>query len=252
MINEGDFILILDEKKHRYILRYEKNKVFHTHNGSIELKKIKKYGEIVKTSKGKPLYILRPVLSDFVFGVKRKTTILYPKDMGYMLVHGLIVGVKTIGEVGSGSGAFTALLSNIVKDDVKIITFEKRADFYKLAKENVKNFGKPKKVEFVLRDVINEGFGEYRFDTLFVDLPEPWLVVGHARESLNEGGSFVFLSPNFEQVKETVLKLKKKGFFVEKTVEILEREILVRDFGVRPKERMISHTGYITIARKIE
>lgn len=88
-------------------------------------------------------------------------------------------------------------------------------------------------------------------DIIFVDVPEPWTIVKWAYSALKGGGFWASLSPNIEQVVKTVNELKNNNFILVKTVEILEREILVRDVGTRPRETMISHTGYLTIGRKI-
>jgi len=181
--------------------------------------------------------------------VERKTTIIYPKDAGYMLLNTNISCGSTVAEVGTGSGALTVVLANAVGEKGKVYSFEKREEFQQIAKENLRKYNLEKRVEFIIRDVYKEGFGIENLDAVFVDVPEPWQIVPHAARSLKPGHFWVSLSPNVEQVKQTVEELELNGFVDIRTVEIMEREMLVRSFGVRPRERMISHTGYITTAR---
>ena len=56
---------------------------------------------------------------------------------------------------------------------------------------------------------------------------------------------------NYNEQPEWCEELKK--YFVRlKCVELLEREILVRPGKTRPKERMVSHTGYLVFAQKVK
>ncbi len=252
MIQKDTPVLIISEDNKRYLTLFSQDKKLHTHLGVINFSEITHFGQKLLSSKGKTFFVLKPSIADTILKIKRKTTILYPKDMGFMLMNVISFDTKAVSEVGSGSGGLTVFLSMVLDKSIKIYSFERRKEFLELAKKNVLQLGVPERVEFVLRDVSKEGFGDFVFDALFVDVSEPWEIIPHAKISLSQGGALVSLSPNFEQVKKTVATLKENGFYVEKTVEIFEREILVREYGVRPKERMISHTGYITIAKKVE
>ncbi len=247
----GDLVFLYNSEKARFLVTYQPGKRVSTHLGEIVLPDDLEYGAAVRSSTGAVFYVLMPSTSDIAMKVRRTTTIIYPKDAGWMILEaGIGSGSKVI-EVGSGSGSLTIMLARIVGPEGRVYSFERREKFLENARENVKRAGLLDRVEFALRDPAVEGFGVEDVEAVFVDVPEPWTMVPPAFEALAGGGAWISLSPNMEQVKETWRTLKSHGFVRFKAVEILEREILVREQGVRPRERMISHTGYIVSARKV-
>jgi tRNA (adenine57-N1/adenine58-N1)-methyltransferase len=251
MIKEGDFVILHGGRKAHYFLQYKPGLKFSSHLGEIILKEGLKYGDVIESHTGHKFLVLKPSTSDLILNIKRKTTIMYPKDIGYLILETGLREGSIVAEVGSGSGGLTVVLASIVGDRGRVYSFERREEFHKLAKENIEKYGLSEKVTFFLRDVAKEGFGVTELDIIFVDVPEPWEIVRWAKESLKGGGFWASLSPNLEQVQKTVFELSNHNFALIKTVEILEREILVREVGTRPKEIMISHTGYLTVARKV-
>ncbi len=252
MIKDGDFIFLYGGKKAQFLIKYTPEKpYFECHLGKVDFPAEFDFGDVLYTNKGKPLYVLKPATSDLVFHVKRFTTIMYPKDMGYVVLNlGIKSGDRVI-EVGSGSGAMTIVLASLVGDEGMVYSFERREEFLKNAAHNVKRAGLSHRVKFILRDVEKEGFGVFGADSAVIDVPEPWTLVKHVKDALKGGAPVFFLSPNIEQVQKTYDALREHGFVRMKTVEILEREIKVREGKTRPMERMISHTGYLTFAYKV-
>ncbi len=230
-------------------MEYMPGEEVHTHLGKIHLPQELNYGDVLSSSKGNQFVVLRPSLADLMKAVRRKTTIIYPKDAGIMLLEAGVGCGSRVGEVGTGSGALTLLLSRMVGPQGQVVSFEIREEFISLALENLKQ-SPFDNYRIIKRDVAKEGFSPYSFDALFVDLPEPWDVVPHAKEAIVPAGAWVSLSPNMEQMKKTTMALRDHGFLRIKNFEILRREMVVRSFGVRPKELMHSHTGYITVARR--
>ena len=251
-VNEGELFILADLDENTYLLQYRKGGSFSSHRGMVPFGEEMRWGDKLLSARGDPYFVLRPSTDDRMRKVQRKTSILYSKDIGYMMMHTDIGAGAFVAEVGSGSGSLTTALATVVGESGRVYSYERRPEHQEVAKKNIEKYGLTSRVEWILRDVETEGFGDYPFTTLFVDVPEPWSLVPHARQALQNGGFWVSLSPNFEQVKQTVMTLQGDGFFVEKTVELLEREILVREFGVRPSERMISHTGFLTLARRVE
>ncbi|MEN3046606.1 MAG: tRNA (adenine-N1)-methyltransferase [Candidatus Hydrothermales bacterium] len=239
------FVLLSEDGKFFKIFKYEPEKEIHTHLGKVILKKNLNYGEVLISSKNKEFYVLRPSLSDLMMNVERKTTIIYPKDAGLILLElGIRPGIKVC-EVGTGSGAFLTLISNIVGKRGKVYTFERREEFYELAKRNLSNYKLTGNIEFFLRDVEREGFPEIEVDAVFIDVPEPWKIIKFVPKILKKGHSLGSLSPNIEQIQKTKKEMETYGFVRIRVYEILIREIMVRDVGTRPKEFGIVHTGYL-------
>ncbi len=250
-IKKGNWVLFFSPGKAKFIKKIEGDR-FSTHLGEIDLKKVleKEYGEVIETSKKEPLYLLKPLTEDLSMNVKRTTTIIYPKDAGYMILRAGVKSGDVVFEVGTGSGALTYILSTIVGKNGRVYSFEKRKEFLENARKNLENLD-VKNVKLIERDVEKEGFGRRNADAVFVDIPEPWKVVWAAWDALKGGACWVSLNPNIEQIKKTTKELKKMGFTRIEVFEILLREVLVRKEGTRPKERMVSHTGYLLFAQKI-
>ena len=80
---------------------------------------------------------------------------------------------------------------------------------------------------------------------------DPWAAVPAAWDALRPCGHLATFSPNMEQVKETAKALRAKPFVGVRTIEVIEREMEVRDVGVRPSHAALGHTGYLTFARKV-
>jgi tRNA (adenine57-N1/adenine58-N1)-methyltransferase len=248
----GDPFILERPAKYHFLLFYQTGLSFGTNLGQIAFPEELYYGQTVMTSLRHPFQILMPSLADLQMKVKRRTTIIYPKDAGYMLLQtGIREGSRVL-ECGSGSGAFTFLLACVVGKTGRICSYERRPEHLDQAKENLKRLGEFPQIEWHLRDTETEGFGQDGVEAAFIDVPEPWTLVGPAREALWPGGFWVSLSPNYNQVEKTVFALEAASFTGIRTVEILEREILVRPEKTRPKEMGITHTAFITSARRAE
>ncbi|MEO0146766.1 MAG: tRNA (adenine-N1)-methyltransferase [candidate division WOR-3 bacterium] len=249
MIERGRPVLLW-EPKSSFLVVYEPGRRLDTHRGYLILPEGLSYGDPIETSSGHKFLALIPSLSELSMKVRRTTTILYPKDIGYLIMETGVSAGQSVLEVGTGSGALTLVLAMIVGDKGRVYSFERRPEFLENAKKNLERWGLAHRVEFILRDPAEEGFGLRGVQVAIVDVPEPWTIVRPAREAIMGGGFWASLSPCFEQVIRVVEELEASGFVALKTVELLEREILVRPGKTRPRERMVSHTGYLTVARK--
>lgn len=253
MVKTSDLVLLYNDERTSYLISLPKKGIFSTHKGNIDFSQLKgkEYGEPVKTHLGKVFYLLKPTWADIEKRVRRTTTIIYPKDAGWMLLKTQISPGSKVIEVGTGSGAFTIILANLVRPRGKVYTYEKREEFLGNAEKNIKRAGLDKYVEFFCKDVETSGFSQKDVDAVFIDLPEPWGGIPHVHKVLKGGHSLISISPTIEQIQKTVSTLELVGFTRIKVVEILERELLVRVGRTRPKERMISHTAYLVSAQKV-
>jgi len=253
MIQPGDLVLFYHNERMAYVIAVPEKGKFSTHRGEIDYTEVlgKNYGDTVKTHLGVDFHLLKPTWSDLTMRVRRTTTIIYPKDAGYLLLRTVIFPGARVIEVGTGSGAFTILLANFVQPTGKVYSYESRSDFSENAQHNLRRVGLDTYVEFICRDVEKEGFMHDQVDAVFLDVPEPWAMVGHAHTALRGGYPLVSISPTVEQIQKTRSVLELEGFTRIEVVEILERELLVRLGRTRPKERMVSHTAYLVSAHKI-
>ena len=252
-IREKDLVLIyLDEKRH-FLIQIQKGLKLSSDYGSIDVQGIvdKPFGYTGKTHLGHQFYCLKPSISDMMMKLRRTTTIVYPKDLGYLLLATSIQPGSRVIEIGTGSGAMTMVLSRLVAPNGKVFSYDRRSEFIENARMNLARSKALDCVEFRVRDVGKEGFIDEHVDAVFVDVPEPWEIVAHAATALKGGHHFVSWSPNVEQVRRTVEMLSHQSFIMIKVSEILERELLVRERGTRPRERSITHTAYLVQAQKV-
>jgi tRNA (adenine57-N1/adenine58-N1)-methyltransferase catalytic subunit len=240
------------------ILINEKGKKFvagaddlHTDHGYIKKEEIaiSKSGDILKTHLGREFRVLEANINDYIELMDRRCSIILSKDLGVMAAYsGLGCGHRVV-EAGTGAGAATIFMANIVGETGHVYSYELREDFSQIADKNVKGFGLGN-VTLKCQDV-TEGIDEEDVDLVFLDLPKPWEVVENARDCLKSGGYLAAYTPYIDQVKLLTRILKKREFSDLKSLECLVREIEVKDKGVRPKTRMTGHTGYLTFGRKI-
>jgi tRNA (adenine57-N1/adenine58-N1)-methyltransferase len=187
-----------------------------------------------------------------MFKAKRKTTVVYPKDLGLMILETAIGPGSHVIDIGTGSGVMALVLAQLVAPDGMIFSYERREEFIGNAQENIERVGSAQYVTCHHWDAAEKGFKETNVDAIFIDVPEPWTIVPHAAEALKGGHHLISWSPNVEQVKRTVEALEEHSFTRIKVSAVTEQELLVRQQGVRPRERGITHTAYLVRANKVE
>ncbi|HID09514.1 TPA: tRNA (adenine-N1)-methyltransferase [Candidatus Micrarchaeota archaeon] len=250
----GEQVLLWEVKRGRtFSFVLKEGDVFHSHKGSIPHGEIagKPEGARVVSSTGAEFVAFRPRLPERMMKVRRRTQIVYPKDAGWLaLALDIRPGMRVV-EIGTGSGAFTILLAQLVGPEGRIYTFDRREDFLKNALENIARAGLSDRVEAGILEAGNPFPVKGDVDAVFIDLPEPWLAVPPAYRVLSPGRPLAGIVPTAEQLKGFVSALERAGFVAVECVELLERKVLVREReGVRPFERMVGFTGYLVSARK--
>jgi tRNA (adenine57-N1/adenine58-N1)-methyltransferase len=249
----GDKALVLDTKGRRYLATLKEGGEFHTHAGFFPHADLigQPEGTVVKANRGAPYTVLRPTLEDFVIEMPRGAQVIYPKDLGPILMLADIgPGVRVL-ESGVGSGALSMTMLRCGAD---IVGYELREDFANRARANVRSFlgeGVLDRYRVELRDCY-EGIGEVALDRVVLDLPEPWRVVPHAEESLRAGGILVAYTPSITQASQLRDVLARSGAWLAlRTLEVLHRTWHIEGQAVRPDHRMVAHTGFLTSARYV-
>lgn len=245
----GEKALLIDAKNRRYLITLREGGQFHTHAGITPHDTIigRPEGSTVRSAAGARYLAMRPTLADFVLAMPRGAQVIYPKDLGALLVLGDIFPGARVLEAGVGSGALSMALLRAGAD---VVGYEVRDDFAAKAQANVASFlgdGRPYRVE--LRDVY-EGIDETGLDRVMLDLPEPWRVVKHAAAALRPGGMLVAYLPTIGQVAQVREALDAGPFVLAETVEVLQRSWHVEGQSVRPDHRMVAHTGFLSVARR--
>jgi tRNA (adenine57-N1/adenine58-N1)-methyltransferase len=248
----GERALLVDKRGRRYMITLKAGEKFHFHQGFLAHDEIIGADEGVRlaASSGAPLIAYRPSLADFVLKMPRGAQVIYPKDIGLILVEADIYPGATVLEAGTGSGALTLALARAVGERGKVISYEVREDFASRARANIEAFlGKiPDSVDLRMADVTTAPLEE-KIDRVVLDLPEPWRVLESVLAAMRPGAIFCSYVPTTTQVAQTTEALRAASF-----AEIATREVLIRGWhvegqSVRPEHRMVGHTGFVTTAR---
>ena len=250
-IKEGDYALLYSlTKNRRWLVKVEKRK-FSTDLGVIDLSELigKNYGEYIHTSKNVKLKIVEPAPYDYIMNSERPTQIVYPKDIGYLLLR---LGVKPdskILEVGTGSGGLTTGFAWFLSEEGEIKTFEKRREFMEVAKRNVMRIKPRCKITFVNQDFTEAEVEEEYYDLAFVDMDSPWTIIDKVYLSLKPSGRVGFLLPTYNQVDKLSAKIKKYFIDVE-AIEVFIRRIRMKKGMIRPEFQMIGYTAVVVTGIK--
>ncbi len=244
----GERVLLVDPKQRRYLVRLRAGETFHTHAGVIAHDDIigKPEGSTVVGSTGRGFLAFRPTLADVVLKMPRGAQVIYPKDLGAILIAADVGPGQRILEAGVGSGALSMAL---LRAGASVVGYELREDFAQRARQNVtEQLGEEVDYRIELADV-TQGVSDDGFDRVILDLPEPWAVVPHAARVLRPGGIFLAYLPTINQTGLLRASLAASGFALAETQEILRRTWHVEARSIRPDHRMVAHTGFLTTAR---
>jgi len=257
-IKDNDLIFLILDEKRRWLVQVKSGDNFHTHKGIIEFDDIigKNFGSVVFSrplkTQGYKFYVLKPLPSDYILHMARKTQIIYPEDAGLILLYAGIGPGSIVVEAGCGSGALTCILGNFVRPNGHIYSFDVSEKSLKRAKLNVSKANLDDVISIQSGDIINDDFQLDNVDAVVLDMATPWNAIEKALNYLKFSGTLVSFSPTIEQVKKTVSKMKDNKFVEIKTYELIKRKIQVKENATRPEVRMIGHTGYLTFGRKIK
>ena len=250
-VKKGERVVLIDSKLQKFLVD--------TKNTIDKIKGIgvldpgtlvgKEYGKQIEIG-NKQFWILSPSLQDKLQGIKRRAQIILPRDAAHIIMNCSIESGHTVLEAGIGSGSLTIALANAIAPTGQVISYDIREEFVNHALKNIQRAGVESMVTTKIKDV-TEGIKEKELDAVILDIPNPWDAVEHAWNSLKVGGYFCSYSPLISQVENTVKELKKYSFIETKTMENIQREMVVSSYGTRPSFNMLGHTGYLTFARKV-
>lgn len=250
LFTEGDLVLIIDSRSRRYLLTLGPGNAFHSHAGVLDHDRLlgEPEGVEVATTKGQKFRAFRPTLEEFILSMPRGAQVIYPKDLGPMMMLGDIGPGMRVFESGIGSGALSMTL---LRAGAIITGYEVREDFAARAKANVTRFFGPEildRYQIQIRSAY-EPIDERDMDRVMLDLPEPWQVVPHAERALRPGGVLVAYTPSITQAMRLREALAASRFTEASTLEVLNRGWHIEGQAVRPDHRMVAHTAFLTRAR---
>lgn len=250
---DGDLAQLVGLRHKHFILTLQAGGKFESHRGIIPHDELigKPWGSQVFSHNGSPFFLLQPSLADLINELPRTTQIMYPKDVGFILITMGVGPGQTVMEAGTGSGSMTTALAYVVGSEGRVISYEVKPDVQNLARKNLTRFGLDSRVDFKLRD-IQQGFDETDADSFFLDVPNPYDYTAQVRAALKPGGYLCCLIPTFNQVEKTLHALRRTDFAFIEVCEILLRYYQSEPTKLRPTDRMVAHTGFLVFARRIE
>jgi tRNA (adenine57-N1/adenine58-N1)-methyltransferase len=254
-LQDGEQVLLIDQRGRRHLVMLRKGETFHSDRGWVAHDTMigQADGSWVRTSKGTRYVVLRPTLAEYVLDMPRGAQVIYPKDLAMVMFWADIHPGARVLEAGMGSGALTLALLRAVGPEGKVISYEQREDFARRALANIHlRMGEVTNLAVRLRPV-EEGLGEEEgVDRAVFDLPEPWHLVEPVARVLRSGGIFLSYVPTIIQSHQLSEALRRhRGYTLVETFETLFRPWNIDGTSVRPFHRMVAHTGFITVARRV-
>jgi tRNA (adenine57-N1/adenine58-N1)-methyltransferase catalytic subunit len=255
MLEAGDLVLLVDKRGRRYLITLEAGGSFHSHHGVLDHDAIigVEEGAELESSMGRRFRVLRPTLAEFVLKMPRGAQVVYPKDLGPILIEADIFPGARVLEAGTGSGSLTLALLRAVGPKGTVHTFDVREDFHRKALKNIERFVGSDPNYGVLDARLGDLYADeisVDVDRVVFDLTEPWRALGNVERCLRPGGVMCAYVPTVPQVQRLVEALGR-GWTMVRSFETIQRGWTVDGLSVRPDHRMVAHTGFLVVARKV-
>jgi len=250
----GEFIHLLSEKGRHYAVMLKAGDRFQYSGEWLEHDSLigQEEGRWVRLSGGSRLLVLRPTLSEYLMKMPRGAQILYPKDIASIVIKADIFPGSRVLEAGIGSGALTLALLRAIGEKGQLFSYEVREDFANQALKNIRRYLGDAPQLTLRRQDVTGGIIERELDRVVLDLPEPWRVVEPVLGALRPGGILLTFLPTVPQVERLTAALQGSGgFTLIETTESLERPWQIEGRSVRPQLRMVAHSGFLTVARRV-
>ena len=255
---EGERCQLTDPRGRIHTIRLQAGLVFHTAKGAIAHNDLigNSEGIVVMSTNGTGYLAFRPLLTDYVLGMKRGATIVYPKDASIILgLADVFPGARVL-EAGAGSGALSCWLLRAVGDSGRVHSYERRDDFADIARANVEGFfgGPHPSWNLTVGDLVEHATAQSlpRVDRVVLDMLAPWECLGVVADALEPGGVLVCYVATTTQLSTVVEAIRVTGRFSEpRSQETLLRTWHLEGLAVRPDHRMNGHTGFLTACRRL-
>ena len=249
-------VVVFKSNNTKHLSVIQEDQTFVTQNGTINHNDIKTLPTKVKTSKDQEYEVYIPSFDEFILLMKRGPQIIYPKDIGSIIISGNISKFSNILEIGTGSGALTLYLSLILDKDSNLITLDESNKNQRRAKKTIERYISSNHAEtkFLEIEYLNLRLSDFIFDdvsnkvdTVITDIPEPWEFFDN--NSVKQNLQWVSYLPSITQVQKIVTELSNNNFININVTETLNREWIVDNRIVRPKNEMVGHTGFVVSGR---
>jgi len=252
-LRAGERVLLRDAKGRRYLVALVAGETFHFHGGALAHDDLigRPEGTAVRTNLDARLTAFRPRLADYLLKMGRGAQVIYPKDLGAILVWADVFPGAHVLEAGTGSGALTLGLCRAAGAGGRVVSYEVREEHQAVGRENIERFSgeMPEGLDLRVGDVREVGATGETFDRVLLDMPEPWGVLAEVTAALRSGGILCGWLPTTGQVQQLTAEMERAGYGELESFELLLRTWHVTPRSMRPDHRMVAHTGFITVGR---
>jgi tRNA (adenine57-N1/adenine58-N1)-methyltransferase len=250
---DGDVVVFIDARGRRHIKRLRKGHRITIRGTVIAADAVigSAEGGVAGHGEKEAFRVFRPLYGELVSAVDRAAEPVFAKDAGLILVRAGVGAGSRVVEAGVGAGMLTTALLAAVGRDGSVTSYELRPDFIEEARRNVAAYyGAAGQWRIVQRDAC-AGVDERDVDAVVADVPDPDALLDAAAAALRPGGVYAAYVPTVLQVKQVHDALESRAdFALAETFELLERTWKVSGRSVRPEQRMIGHTGFLTFVRR--
>lgn len=253
LLRAGESVLFIDNKEREYLRTLKAGGRIHIRNGYLLCDDLigGPEGRQMRNSGGDDFLVLRPTYASLIPNLPRRAQVIYPKDVGTILLWGDIAPGTRVLEVGTGPGALTIALLRAIGPNGQLFSYEIREDFAEIARSNVRQFfGEAPNWTVRLADIA-DGIAERDLDRMVMDLAEPWRFLAGAFAALRPGAVLIAYVPTVLQVKQFVDHARVAGFAAVEATETMLRPWHVRGLSIRPVHRMVAHTGFVITCRRL-
>ena len=251
----GDRVQLTDAKGKMHTITLQLNQEWHTHNGWLVHNEVVGLpeGSVVETTGGLKFLAFKPLLADYVLAMPRGATIVYPKDAAMILGLADIAPGVSVLEAGVGSGALSISLLRAVGSKGSVDSFEKREEFATIATKNVNQYFGESPSNWNLELGAVQDFDHVKhYDRVVLDMLAPWECIDMASKVLVPGGVFIAYVATTTQLSQTAEAIKASECFTEpESSETIVRGWHHEGLAVRPQHRMIAHTAFLIMARRL-
>ena len=250
-------LIVIESKNNKFLSVIKPDEHFITNDGKISYNDIKSVPSIVISSTGNEFNIYSPTYKEFVLLMRRGPQIIYPKDIGSIIVDSNITNRSSVLEIGTGSGALTLYLILILGKNGKIFSIDSDKKNQYRAKKTIERYISSFAEEFeynlelIEGELINFSLLDLpdNIDSIITDVPEPWEFF--INNKIKNNITWVSYLPSITQVEKLTKTLEENNFKNIEIKENLERYWIIKDKILRPKNEMVGHTGFIVSSRYI-
>ena len=256
-MNIDNQLIVIKTSKNKYLSVVENDKEFITNEGKFKFSDLKKIPSIVTTTTGIDFQIYTPTYKEFVLLMKRGPQIIYPKDVGQIIVESNLHNSSRVLEIGSGSGALTLYLYSLLQNSGKLYSLDSSKINQRRANKTISRYLSTYSKDTVDVNFINEKLDKFNFknledkiDAIITDVPEPWDFF--INNKIDTNLNWVSYLPSMSQIIRINETLKENSFQDIEVKEVILRDWIVDKKVVRPTNKLVSHTGFLVSAKYIK